>query len=41
MAIKYSDRYRLYEEEKKRLPKGLTYAEYETAVKNIAKKYKI
>lgn len=34
------DKYRRYEEEKKKL-RGLTPKEYEAAVKRLAKKYKI
>lgn len=36
----YADRLRQYEEAKKALP-PMTHAEYEKAVKQIAKKYKI
>lgn len=35
------ERYRRYAEAKQRIPKNLSPAEYEAAVKNLAKKYRI
>ena len=44
MAMKQAlsnNRYRLYAEAKKKIPKGLSPAEYEAEIKKLAKKYKI
>ena len=39
--VDLSERLRMYEEAKRRLPKDLTFAEYESAVKELIKKFKI